>query len=474
MCGIVGVFNVGKPFSVTSDMMTALQYRGEQGAGIALAKKDGNFFYERTLGLNLELSGKIENLHLNESDYFAGIGHLRYGTSGSRRSLENAQPLHCKTSWGEIYIGHNGDTPYFNEMKASLSEQGRVFLTDSDTEFILHHIGLSKEADPITAIKHGLRSYKGTYAIVMLVETAQGVKLIAARDPSGNRPLTLGKLDGGYIVASENSAFETVNGEFIREIRPNELLVISGAGIEKHHIEPMLVIDTARVKFHQCIFENIYFSFPSSNVFGIPVDLFREELGQKAARRYGHLIGGDDIVTNPPDSSNFFIDGFCKELKRQPEKVFLRRHSIKIRSFTQESEETRDAAIRRKFSIRGHLVTGKRVWLLDDSVVRGKTSKKLVRSLRNNGAVWVGVLSSCPPIIGPCHKGIDMTDDLIAAKHMKDGQVDIEGIRKEIEADFVGYLTFEDVFEVISSFRLNPENFCFGCFQNREPIWHKW
>ncbi len=472
MCGVVGVFNAKNPFSVLSETLTALQSRGEQGAGLVLAKKNGDFLHQCIPGLNLELSKKIGSLNLNETDYFAGIGHLRYGTSGSRCSPENTQPLYCETSWGKIYIGHNGDTPYFKEMKESLAAQGKVFSTDSDTEFILHYIGLSKEKDPIAAIKDGLRSYKGTYALVMLIETSDGIKLIAARDPSGNRPLALGKLGDGYIVASENSAFETVAGEFIREIDANELLVISENGIQKHYIDAFRVISRPVFdRLHQCIFENIYFSFPSSTVFGIPVDLFREELGRKAARRYGHLVGDSDVITNPPDSSNFFVDGFCKELKKQPERVFLRRHSI--RSFTQESDEARDVALRKKHSIIGRLVNEKRVKIIDDSLVRGRTSRKLVRSVRSHGAISVGVILGCPPLIGPCQKGIDM-EDLIAAKHMVNEQVDTEAIRKEIEADSLGYLTLDDVFEVIKSFKQDPENFCFGCFQNKEPIWHKW
>lgn len=473
MCGVAGVFNVERPFSTVSDTLTALQYRGEQGSGIVLAKKDGDFLYERTLGLNLELSKKIDALNLTESDYFAGIGHLRYGTSGSRCSTKNIQPIFCETSWGKIYAAHNGDTPYFSEIKKSLSDQGRVFSTDSDTEFILHYIGLSKENNPIAAIKSGLRSYKGTYALVMLIETSDGVKLIAARDPSGNRPLALGKLGDGYIVASENSAFETVHGEFIREIAPNELLVISKNGIQRHYVDPFPVISSSVFdRSRHCIFENIYFSFPTSTVFGIPVDDFREGLGKKAAKRFGHLVSKEDVVLNPPDSSNLFNDGFCEELSRHSKKILLRRHHIG-RSFTKESEHAREETLRRKFSIRAKKVTRKKIWLLDDSVVRGKTSKRLVRSLRNNGAQWVGIIASCPPLNGPCHKGIDM-EELIATKHTVNGQIDIDGIRKEIEADFLGYLTFEDIFEVIKSFKKDPENFCFGCFQNKEPIWNKW
>jgi len=477
MCGVVGVFGVTDSLSVMDKMTIALDHRGQQGAGVVLAGRDGRCVYERSASHypRIDLALRMESQNIDGRNFFAGISHLRYGTSGSRRSVDNTQPLYRRTSWGEIYVAHNGDTPYYEEMKRDLLGRGMLFLTDSDTEIVLQHIGLSKLTDSVEAIKHGLRAYRGTYAITMLIKDNidNEFKLIAARDPSGNRPLALGKLDGGHIIASESSAFETVGGEFLREIQPNELLIVSDKKLSVHYINPMTVVDERAQKLWHCVFENVYFSHPSSTIFGIPVDLFREELGRRAARRFGHLVKDGDILTNPPDSSNFFADGFCKELDRHLEKVFIKRHGASVRSFTQESDETRDLAIRIKFSILRRLVEGKRVWIKDDSVVRGRTARRLVRSLRNNGAVWVGVIAGFPPLVGPCHKGIDM-DDLIASRHLVDGQPDIEQVRKEIEADFLGYLAFEDLTDTISSLGQSPDNFCFGCLQNKEPIWKKW
>lgn len=495
MCGIVGVFDINQPVTIiTSDMMTALQYRGEQSAGVAIARKEGKIFsldktkeifvYERALGPVGEIFRKICPKTKTEN-FVASIGHLRYGTCGDRDTLINAQPFFGQSNLGAIFLAHNGDTPNLDSMTQDLISQEKFvhFESSSDSELILQFILRSKENNLIEAIKSGLERYKGTYALVMLTYDEEGIKLIAARDPSGNRPLSLGRLNGGYLVASEDLAFERVNGTFEREIKPGEMLILSYKkyGHSREH-KNLLRNMSQKNRTHQCVFEEIYFSSPGSNTFNLPVWQFRETLGKKAARLFGGLVEEYDVITNPPDSSNFFADGFAKGIGKNLERVFIRHHSSIIRSFTQDTPDKRYDAIRKKMSIIGKKVENKRVWLLDDSIVRGNTSRKLIRSLKANGAVWVGVISSAPPIIGPCHKGIDfINNELVAAKYLKKEvapgfakKPNIGMIRKEIEADFLGYLTLDDLKDAIEAFEQNPKDFCLGCFTGHEPIWGNW
>lgn len=477
MCGVAGIFGVEKPLKTLCDMMQALQYRGEQGAGVRLLRSDGSAYYERELGPLTELSRKIRFQPPTDSNFVAGIGHLRYGTSGTRRSVANTGPLYGEMSWGSLGFAHNGDTPNYDFLKKDLFGQGYFFTSDTDSEFILQYIASARGSFSIDAIRRGLSQYKGTFALAMLVRDSDGIKLIAARDHSGNRPLALGKLGKGYIVASENSAFEAVGGEFAREIEAGELLVISEKGLAEHYLINAYPQISRR---QQCVFENIYFSLPTSTVFGIRVFELQEGLGKKAAIKHGHLIEYGDVITNAPDSSNAFFDGFCEELSRGGKRVFVRRHNPAIRSFTQEDREKRDDTVRKKISVNIRKVEGQRVWLLDDSIVRGVTSRKLVRALRHDGkgATWVGLIISCEPIIGPCGKGMDFSaEDLIARKHLigsKQIDVDIDAVRAYVEADALYYNTRADVISVIREFGGNPDNFCFGCFDNKEPVWGAW
>jgi len=264
MCGVVGVFGVEKQVDVLCDMMVAMQYRGEQSCGLFFADDVEKIYGETALGRTTELFRKVGKESLKQKKLLAGVGHLRYGTAGNRSSLENAQPMYAKMPWGEIYLAHNGDMPNFDKRKRELLEQGVVFSTDSDTELILKYIGLSKKKTPLESVLDGLMRYEGTFSLIMLMKDQEGLRLIAARDPTGNRPLALGALNGGYIIASEDSAFETIGGKALREIDPGELLIISKNGVEKHSLPPSAIL-----KPYHCIFENIYFSSKSSLEFGI-------------------------------------------------------------------------------------------------------------------------------------------------------------------------------------------------------------
>ena len=476
MCGVIGFFGIEQPVKTAVDLMTALQHRGEQSAGAAFALKNNEFVYERALGLSPDLFGRLRRNLFVHDDVRAGICHLRYGTSGARQSLSNAQPLYGRAPWGEFYLGHNGDSPNFEEMRSDLIAQGAVFSTDADSEFLVKYIELlSRERDPLQAFRDGLRAYQGTFAITALLKDKDGFKLVAARDGSGNRPLVLGKLGSGFVVASEDSAFELIKAARLCEVEPGTMVVISHETRDHPRVIPIARSKSVR----HCVFEGIYFAFPSSRMFGLSVARFRRALGARLAKCFGGRIEKGDVITNPPDSSNFLADGFCPALGIYPERVFLRRHfraggfPQSVRSFTQGTDGDRDETLRKKFSIIPESIQGRRVWILDDSIVRGKTSRSLVSSLRKNGASWVGMLSGSPPLVGPCQKGIDLSH-LIAASVPGCEEADIEEVRKSIGADFLGYLPLKELKAAVTECGADHRNYCFGCFEGREPIWGKW
>ena len=359
----------------------------------------------------------------DEHQYYCGIGHNRYGTSGDKKSIDNAQPFKFEMPWGWLFLSHNGDSPYAFEDRKALTEQGLTLSTTSDSEIIIQQMGLAQTDDLLTALRAGLKSYRGTYALCMLTLYKEEVLLIAARDPSGNRPLSLGRLGGGYIAASENSAFEVINAIYERDVKPGEIVIISPTSIDSFQIN-----DSAEQEpLYQCIYEQGYFSLPTSTVFDIPVAEFRKELGRRLANHYGGLIKPDDIVTYVPDSSNMFAEGFCETLGRKLTTIFIRRHSSG-RSFTKESQAVIEETLNVKFSFLRSVIRkileenpDARIWIVDDSIVRGTTIRKIIRVLRNFGVKFVGVLSGMPPLLGDCGKGINMkgmTGKLIAAKHI--------------------------------------------------------
>ena len=482
MCGITGAINVPNAYNTIIPMMKALQYRGENGAGIAMIKYSGEVFHDRTELTVSDLIRKIGHYGLarDSQSYHLGIGSVRYGTAGDRRSLDNTQPFVFETAWGMGYLAHNGGSPYMEEDRKKFIDRGFVFQTTSDTELILANMGLAQSDDPIACIKHGLRLYRGTYAVVMLIKHKDNIFLVAARDQFGNRPLALGRLGGGYVVASEDSAFEVINAEYMRDILPGEILIISQDGLvsdriyEKEGVLPL----------KQCVYELEYFSLPTSKTFGISVSKFRKTLGGFLAKDFGHLIMPEDVITNVPDSSNSFAEGFCRAMNRNLTTTMLRRH-FSGRSFTKENQVVIDDTLREKFSFDRAAIEDilkqnpeTRFWLIEDSIVRGNTGRKIIRVLRGFGIRWIGILSGVPPLMGPCKKGIDMEGKegkLIAVKHLIHGNsTDPRAIAAEIEANFVGYQTMQSVINALRSFGEDPDNFCFGCFENRDPIWNKW
>jgi len=485
MCGVAGVFGVPNPGTTVQILVNdCLSNRGEGGAGIVLSGYNDNLLWERSERGALDLMRRLSryNFSDNKGDYYCGLGHVRYGTSGERRSFNDTQPLMAEMSWGRVFISHNGDSLFAQEDRQELVNEGIAFSTSSDTELILHYICLSGVDNPVEAIRKGLKRYRGTYALVMLVRDREETQLIAARDPSGNRPLSLGRLGSGYVVASENSTFEMIKASYERDISPNELLVISKRGLNSQ-----LIDDNTALPLCMCEYELGYFSRPHSKVFGIPVYAFREELGRRLASRFGHEIHPSDVISYIPESANFYAQGFAKSINRDLTVLLIRLHST--RSFIQENPQVIESTLRRKFGflrdkaeeiLRRNPDT--RLWLIDDSVVRGTTARRITRVFKTLGFKWIGWLFGEPPILGPCSKGIDMLSQggsLIAPRYLKSGIMpDCAGIAREIESEFVGYLPLVDLYDAVSYFgrrvNISRKDFCFGCFENREPIWGKW
>lgn len=483
MCAVAGAINVPNAYSVIVSMLHALQYRGENGSGLALTSYNGqSLLYERTENLVPDLVIKIINSGFkpNDHQYYCGTGHNRYGTSGDRRSIDNAQPFKFEMSWGWLFLSHNGDSPFTVEDRKTLMEQGIALSTTSDSEIILQQMRLARTDDLLTALRSGLKAYRGTYALCMLTVYKGEVLLIAARDPSGSRPLSLGRLGGGYVAASESSAFEVVNAVYERDIKPGEIVVISRHSFDSCRINE----NVEQEPLYQCIYEQGYFSLPTSEVYGIPVVEFRKELGRRLASYYKDLIKPNDVITYVPDSSEAFADGFCEALGCKLTKILLRRHSSG-RSFTQESQVVIEETLNTKFSFFRSIIKklleenpDARFWIIEDSIVRGNTIRKIIRALRGLGVKFIGVLSGMPPLLGDCGKGINMRGmggKLIAAKHIVSGlSVDSKSIAAEVEANFVGYQSLLELYATVKHFGKDPGNFCYGCFENREPIWGKW
>lgn len=496
MCGVAGAFNVPYAHDVLIKMAQGIHNRGDGGVGMGLADDTKDFYIRRSIYNVDELVRDLVKEDL--SSYSSGIVHLRYGTAGLRRDIKNVQPLGTKLPSVEICLGHNGDSQFFARDKQELVSQGRIFWTSSDSELILHYIyeGLTSGLDQIVAVEEGLKRYRGTFAILLLVKDHNGVKLIAARDKYGNRPLKLGRLESGYVLASEDVAFEKVGADFERDIANGELLVISSSGLYSKRIYE----ESDLGQLFQCVYELIYFGDPTSKMFGIPVSDFREEIGRRSAKRFGHHIYPNDVVTYIPNSGKFYAIGFCKSLRddkcwsRYPEEIIERDSSV--RTFIQESQQIRDDSIRRKFSFNRHKI--KRIlthnpfarWVfVDDSVVRGSVAKKIIRAFRgiartvlrelgHNHEPVVIWISAAPAILGPCHKGIDIPGEdgkLIAANHLESPLIpDTKAIAKEIEADALYYLPLQDLYDTIRSFRQNYKHFCFGCLRNEDQFWGEW
>ena len=441
-CGVFGVFNHTEAAKMTYLGLYALQHRGQEAAGIA--STDGaNIHIHKAMGLVQEIFTPDVISHLPGA---VAIGHTRYSTAGDK-SLMNAQPVVIDCNKGKLAVAHNGNLTNAMELRRKLEHRGSIFQTTSDTEVIVHLIARSGARNLSGAIADALNQVEGAYSLVILTRD----EIYAIRDPRGFRPLNLGRLDASWIVGSETCAFDLIDAEYVREVEPGEMVRVSRSGIESIHFAPE--------KPHQyCIFEHVYFSRPDSIIFGRPVNESRERLGRLLARE--HPVDAD-IVTPVPDSGVPAAVGYAAESGIPFRMGLIRNHYIG-RTFIEPEQAIRDFGVKLKLNPVRRMLEGQRVILVDDSIVRGTTSRKIVRLVREAGATEVHVRISCPPTISPCYYGVDTPrrEELIAA------QKPIEEIRQFLGADSLGYLSLDALRSALED---TERKFCTSCYTGSYP-----
>ncbi len=443
-CGVFGIFGHKEAAYLSYLGLYALQHRGEESAGIVVS--DG-----KTMSSHRAM-GHVQDIFnapvLEKLQGDRAIGHVRYSTTGSS-NLKNAQPILVDYSRGEIAIGHNGNLVNADILRSELEAYGSIFQTTTDSEIIIHLMAKPALRNIEEGVLDALARVRGAYSLVFLTNNL----LIAARDPQGFRPLWLGKIGGAYVVASETCAFDIVEAEAIREIEPGEVVFISEKGLRSERI-PSLDIHKAH-----CIFEHVYFSRPDSKIFGDSVHLVRERFGRQLAIEQPVEA---DVVIPVPDSGNSAALGFSHESGIPLDYGIIRNHYVG-RTFIQPNQGMRDFKVRVKFNFVKEVLAGKRVVVVDDSIVRGTTSKIRVKSLRKAGAKEVHLRISCPPHKYACAYGIDFPtrEELIANKYSG------EELRKYFECDSVGYLSLEGMLKCVS---FPKENYCTACWTGKYPI----
>ncbi|WP_022670026.1 amidophosphoribosyltransferase [Hippea alviniae] len=442
MCGIVGIFNKSEAANYVYLGLHALQHRGQEAAGIV--STDGDTFYvHKGKGLVNEIfnkKGVISSLKGR-----IAIGHNRYSTFGDE-SIANVQPLNAHFDLGDIAIAHNGNLVNANGIKRRLVSEGAIFNSNSDTEVIIHLIARSSKTSFFERLVEALSMIKGAFSLVIMRED----ELYAVRDPWGFRPLVMGKLDDAVIFASETCAFDLIGAEYIRDVEPGEIVVANRDGI--HSYRPF-----EKQKEHKCVFEYIYFARPDSLLWNRYVYSIRKKMGEVLAIE---SPVDADIVIPTPDSGVPAALGFAKQSGLEFDFGLIRNHYVG-RTFIEPAQSIRNFGVRLKLNPAKDVLDGKRVVVVDDSIVRGTTSRRIVKMIRNAGAKEVHLRIASPPVISPCFYGIDTPTkkELIASSHT------IEEIRKYSTADSVAYLSLEGLKSI-----MGEEGFCFACFSGDYPI----
>ncbi|MDR2811857.1 MAG: amidophosphoribosyltransferase [Endomicrobium sp.] len=447
MCGIIGVENNENAAVLASVGLITLQHRGEESAGITISGKEKMKTF-RSMGLVSTLFN--EDILLNKLSGTAAIGHVRYTTS-AKSSLINAQPFQINCIHGNVAVAHNGNITNFPKIREMLLKKGAIFSHTSDTEILLHLIAMSK-GNLADVVSKSLHQLEGAFSLVILKDKT----LIGIRDENGFRPLVLGKKDGSYIISSETCAIEVIGGTYIRDIMPGEIVVIENGQIKKSFFykKPK--------QQHTCIFEQVYFSRPDSIMFGKTVKEARVKMGEFLAKQMKGIKA--DIVMPVPDTGYYAALGFARTSNILFENGFVRNHYVG-RSFIKPSQNLRDVTTKLKLRPIKEVVNGKSIVLIDDSIVRGTTSKRLLGVLKEVGAKKIHFVLSCPPIIGSCYYGIDTPtkSHLIAANNS------VEKMRKCLGADTLTFLSLENLVKACSFSAEKEQVFCTACFTGRYP-----
>jgi amidophosphoribosyltransferase len=436
-CGVFGIWGAPEAANLTYLGLHALQHRGQEGAGIVSC--DGTSLHmHKDLGLVQDIFGAQM---LGRLPGTAAIGHVRYSTAGGG-GIKNAQPFAVQTSTCPLAIAHNGNLVNADAKRRLLEEQGAIFFSSSDTEVVLHLVARRPEPVLHERIAAALREVDGAYSLLFLSDT----QLIGVRDPHGFRPLILGKLKDSFVLASETCALDLIEAEYVREIEPGELVVIDDSGLQS--FRPFEQVAAAR-----CIFEHVYFARPDSVLFGQSVYATRTRLGKKLAEL--HPMDAD-LVIPVPDSGVPAAIGYAQQSGIPFGMGLVRSHYVG-RTFIEPSQSIRHFGVKLKLNALGNELKGKRVVVVDDSIVRGTTSRKIVKMLRNAGATEVHLRISSPPTAWPCYYGIDTPtrQELIASTHS------VDEITKYVTADSVGYLTVDALHQAVGS---RGEGYCDACF----------
>jgi amidophosphoribosyltransferase len=442
-CGVVGVYGHPEAANLVYLGLYALQHRGQESAGI-VASTHSKMRLEVGMGLVADVFDPIRILKLPGP---LAIGHNRYSTAG-KSELVNAQPCMINYSAGSLALAHNGNLVNAQTIRKDLGGKGAIFQSTNDSEVIVHLMAQSKAETFLDRAAEALKQVSGAYSLVLMTKT----ELLAARDPHGFRPLCLGKLDGSYIVASETCVMDLIEAEFIREIEPGELILINDQGIQS-----FFPFNKAETK--HCVFEHIYFARPDSFMFGEHVYTARKKMGRAMAQESPADV---DIVVPVPDSGVVSAMGFAEESGIPFEMGLIRNHYVG-RTFIEPQSQIRHFGVKLKLNAVKKIIAGKRVAIIDDSIVRGTTARKIVKMLRDAGAKEIHLRISAPPILHSCFYGIDTPtkEELIAHTH------NLEETRQYLAADSLAYLSLEKMMEVLEN---GKKKFCSACFDGNYPV----
>ena len=443
-CGVFAVYGSKEAARVTFFGLFALQHRGQESAGINTA--DGcHVFGHKGMGLASEV---FHEDVLSRLPGHLAIGHVRYSTMGSS-IISNAQPFLVHHAGEHYALGHNGNLINAQELRADLEEKGSIFQSTMDSEVIIHLMAHYLKDGFEAALTKALAQVKGSYSIVMLTKD----KVVAARDPRGFRPLSLGEINGGWVVASETCAFDLLGATYVRDVAPGEILIIDHTGLRS--LKPFPPVKPAH-----CIFELIYFARPDSHIFGQNVYMCRKRLGHSMAKEYRPDV---DIVMPFPDSGTYAAIGYAEESGIPFEMGMIRNHYVG-RTFIQPSQPMRDFGVRVKLNPVRALLAGRRVLIVEDSIIRGTTSRNRVRNLRESGVKEIYMAVSCPPTRYPCPYGIDFSSkgELIAAQKEY-----VEAVGRFIGLDGLHYLSLEGMVEATG---MESDSFCLACYTGKYPL----
>lgn len=447
-CGLFGIWGHPQAAQVTYFGLHSLQHRGQEGAGI-LSNDQGKLLRHRDTGLVSEVFKDPADLEKLKGQ--AAIGHVRYATAGEA-SIDNIQPFHFKFYDMAFGLAHNGNLTNTKTLKRELEQDGAIFSSSSDTEILAHLIRRSHKTDFVDKVKEALNQVKGGFAYLLMLED----KIIAALDPNGFRPLSIGQTaNGAIVVSSETCAFEVIGAKWLRDLKPGELAIIDDSGV---HYDSY----TDETQLSICSMEYIYFSRPDSVIHGVNVHTARKNTGRRLAQEFAHEA---DIVVGVPNSSLSAASGFSEEAGL-PNEMGLIKNQYTQRTFIQPTQELREQGVRMKLSAVSSIVKGKRVVMVDDSIVRGTTSRRIVQLLRDAGAAEVHVAIASPPLKYPCFYGIDIQSrrELIAANHT------VDEIRQIIGADSLTYLSIDGLIESIGLETDAPNGgLCVAYFDGKYP-----